>query len=244
MNKTEGSFIILDQVDSTNNYAMGLIHSGMAKSETAILAIEQTNGKGRQNKEWRSGKGENITMSVIKEHSSLPIYRQFELSMVVSLACVDFFNIFNLGAQIKWPNDIFLNDKKAGGILIENVILGSQVRWSVIGIGININQKVFESNIIATSISMATGVEYDIVQMAKALKQCLQKRMELLGLNMGSEILEEYNKSLFKINLNCRIKRGNAIFETTIKGVNMNGELMTKDTMERVFELNEVQWLL
>src|SRR5215211_8505630 len=112
-----GLFIILDCVDSTNNYAMAQIRSGNAKDGNAWFAMEQSRGKGRQGKIWQAEKGQNIILSIVSDTRFLQVYQQFQLSAVVSLSCCDFFKAFhNINLKIKWPNDLFWNDRKAGGI--------------------------------------------------------------------------------------------------------------------------------
>lgn len=117
------TFIELLSVDSTNNYAFGMIQAKLAAQGTAVFAHEQTKGKGQRGKTWISEKGANIMLSVVLEPSFLQLHQQFYLSAAMALAGYDFLkkyvpeNIF-----IKWPNDLYWNDKKAGGILIETKI--------------------------------------------------------------------------------------------------------------------------
>ncbi len=105
--------------------------------------------KDRRGKQWISNKAENIILSVAIPMQWLPISRQFEISVAAALSCHDLFKKYVLANLfIKWPNDIFINDSKAGGILIENVIKGKIWQWAVIGIGLNINQEKFEDGIL------------------------------------------------------------------------------------------------
>ncbi len=124
---------------------MAMVQSNTVSSGDAVFAMEQTNGKGRRGKSWKSKIGENIVLSIIIEMQWLPVRQHFHLSVAVALGCLDFFSKFiKNGVKIKWPNDIFIYDRKAGGILIENVVKGNLWQWSVIGIGLNINQENFE----------------------------------------------------------------------------------------------------
>src|SRR6476646_2527475 len=118
-----GPFIILDSVDSTNNYAMARLHAGTALHGTAYFAHEQSSGKGRRGKSWHTQRGKNIILSMVLNTGFLPVYQQFQLSMTASLACLDFLHRFvPEGLKIKWPNDLYWNDRKEGGLLIENII--------------------------------------------------------------------------------------------------------------------------
>ena len=114
-------FIILPSVDSTNNYAMAQSRAGLAMHGTAYLAMEQTNGKGQRGKSWTSKPGENIMLSVVLEPKGLTIGNQFILSASVALACYDFLKKYTDPemTRIKWPNDLYWQDRKAGGVLVE-----------------------------------------------------------------------------------------------------------------------------
>jgi BirA family biotin operon repressor/biotin-[acetyl-CoA-carboxylase] ligase len=139
-----GPFIILSHVESTNNYAMAKVHSGINVPETCFLAFSQTAGKGQRGKQWNTAAGENITMSIIL---SAPAHKTnpFVFSAGMALACYDFIKEINIeDVSIKWPNDVYIGDRKAGGILIETVYKGSSWEWAIVGIGINMNQIQFD----------------------------------------------------------------------------------------------------
>ncbi len=159
MSINSAQLIILESVDSTNNYAMAMVQKGVANSGDAVFAMEQSSGKGRRGKTWKSQRGENILLTVLAQMQWLPVQEQFRLSMAVALACHDFFSQYiKENIKIKWPNDIFINDSKAGGILIENVVKGNLWQWAIIGIGLNINQEDFEKDILkAISLKQITG---------------------------------------------------------------------------------------
>ena len=238
------NMLILDSVDSTNNYAMALIQKREINSEIAVFANEQTHGKGRRGKQWQSNKAENIILSVVAQMQWLPVSRQFELSVAVALSCYDLFNKYCLANLfIKWPNDLFINDSKAGGILIENVIKGKIWQWSVIGVGLNINQEKFEEGILkATSLKRATGKEYDVIKLAAELHSSLLKRIEELKAGNFKKMLEEYNDYLYGRGKLVKLKNQNKVFETKIIAVNSSGALITRDSIERKFVYDEVEF--
>lgn len=238
------NMLILDSVDSTNNYAMALLQKREIEAEIAVFAMEQTHGKGRRGKQWMSNKAENIMMSVVVQLQWLSISRQFDLSVAVALSCFDLFEKYILGNLfIKWPNDIFINDSKAGGILIENVIKGNIWQWAVIGIGLNINQQNFEEGILkATSLTIETGKEYDVIELADKLHHILLARIDQLKAGNFDKMLEEYNSHLYARGKMLKLKKQNVLFETTILGVSKFGELITKDTVERKFNFDEVEF--
>jgi BirA family transcriptional regulator, biotin operon repressor / biotin---[acetyl-CoA-carboxylase] ligase len=232
-------------VDSTNNYAMGRIRDGVAKHGGAWFSYEQTHGKGRRGNVWRTEKGKNIILSIAADTRFLTVYQQFHLNIATSLACLDFFGKYaGDETKIKWPNDIFWNDRKAGGILIENIIKGNTWLWAVIGTGININQTEFNLDAVFKPVSLKqiTGKEFDVLELAKELHEAILKRYEELRNNGFEKMFIEYNQSLFGLDKAVRLKKDNAVFETTIKGVSPQGKLITADTTEREFDFDEVEW--
>ena len=239
------SFTILTSVDSTNNYAMGMIRDGVSKHGAAWFSYEQTAGKGRRGKLWRSQKGENIVLSIAVTPGFLTVSQQFHLTVAVSLGCIDFFKKYaGDETKIKWPNDILWNDRKAGGILIENVIMGKTWQWSVIGIGININQIKFNLDAVFKPVSLKqiTGIDFDIIELAKELHKRVMTRYEELE-NDFDNMLVEYNQHLFGLDKKVKLKTGNAVFETIIRGVSRQGKLITADTIEREFDFDEIEWV-
>jgi BirA family biotin operon repressor/biotin-[acetyl-CoA-carboxylase] ligase len=242
---TSQNLIILEKVDSTNNYAMAMVQKGVANSGDAVFAIEQSSGKGRRGSAWKSQKGENILLSIIVQMQWLQVMQQFQVSVCASLACYDLFSKYTKeNIKIKWPNDIFLNDSKAGGILIENVIKGNLWQWSIIGIGLNINQQNFKENKLkATSLRQITAKHYDVLQLAHELHNNVLVRLDALQAGNFSSMLDEYNKNLFGRNKKVRLKKENIVFETEIKKVSETGELITEDVIERSFSFDEVRWV-
>jgi BirA family transcriptional regulator, biotin operon repressor / biotin---[acetyl-CoA-carboxylase] ligase len=242
---TEGSFFtILDTVDSTNNYAMASIDDGLAKHGMCWFANEQTAGKGQRGKLWTSEKGKNIAMSLVLEPEKLKIASQFHLSALVAVACFEFLSAYIDGkTKIKWPNDLFWRDRKAGGILIENKLQGKTWKWAVAGIGININQTVFDKSIVnAVSLKQITGKTFNVVDLAKELHALLIKKLEE-ELSM-EKILQQYNQQLYKMNELVTLKKGGIKFDTVIKEVSLQGKLITVDAIEQEFDFGEVEWML
>jgi BirA family transcriptional regulator, biotin operon repressor / biotin---[acetyl-CoA-carboxylase] ligase len=241
---TAPKLIILESVDSTNNYAMAMVQKGVATTEDAVFAMEQSSGKGRRGKTWKSQKGKNILLTVLAQMQWLPVQKQFQLSVAVALACFDFFSKYTKeNIKIKWPNDIFINDRKAGGILIENVIQGNLWQWAVIGIGLNINQGFEKDTLKAISLRQITGKEYQVMQLAGELHEIVLKKLHGLQSGEHPKMLAAYNENLFCRNKMVKLKKGNIVFEAEIEGVSASGELITKNIMERRFGFDEVQWI-
>jgi len=240
---TSKKLIILEKVDSTNNYAMGLVQKGEAIGGVGVFAKEQTAGKGRRGKTWKSRSGENIILTINEQMLWLPVQQQFQLSIAAALGCFDFFSHYiKKNMKIKWPNDIFINDRKAGGILIENLVKGNLWQWAIIGIGLNINQENFGNEIRAISLKQITGIHYDVIELANELLQAVINRINQLKSGEFNDLLYQYNENLFCRNKTVKLKKGNIVFETTIKKISSAGELITRDVIERRFEFDEVEW--
>ncbi len=145
------------------------------------------------------------------------------------------------GAQIKWPNDIYINDRKAGGVLIENLVRSGQPVWSVIGTGINVNQTTFPLvGQPATSFLLEKKTDFDPIELARRLHGHILRRTSAIATLNPAYLLEEYNGLLYRRGQNTRVRQGNIVFETRISSVNAAGELVTTDTMERRFAVGEV----
>ena len=233
-------------MDSTNNYAMGMIRDGVANHGDAWFTYEQTHGKGRRGKSWNAERGENVLLSIVITPGNLTVYQQFHLSVAVTLGCIDVFKKYDGDkTNIKWPNDIFWNDRKAGGILIENVIKGNVWQWAVIGIGLNVNQARFtlDTAFPPVSLRQITGMEHPVLDLTAELYEAVMSRLEQLQNKEFEKMMEEYNQYLFGLNKKVKLKKDNAVFETTITGISPSGKLTTVDTMEREFDFDEVEWV-
>jgi BirA family biotin operon repressor/biotin-[acetyl-CoA-carboxylase] ligase len=241
------SFIELQSVDSTNNYAMAQAHAGLAIHGMMYFAHEQWAGKGQRGKTWTSTPGENIMASTVLEPVNLPLIQQFALSAAVALACHDLFSRYagHEDTTIKWPNDLYWRDRKAGGILIENSFKGDQWAFAIAGTGININQTVFSGAARnPVSLKQITGRSFDPVELAHELGSCLDIRYRQLEKGNAAALLGEYNQRLYRKDRPVRLKKDQAVFETTVKEVTPTGELVTQDTLLRHFAFGEVEWLL
>ena len=238
-------FKVLDRVDSTNNYAMGQVHAGLASNGMACFAHEQTGGKGQRGNNWVAEPRKNIALSVVLQPGQLKASQQFYLSATVALACFEFFSVYaGDETRIKWPNDIYWRDRKAGGILIENIFHGAAWRYAVVGMGFNINQVTFNEDLKnPISLKQITGTAPDPLALAKELYVLLMKRVEALHSTNFDKIIEQYNQHLYRRNEKVKLKKGNMVFETLVNGVNGNGQLITTDTSERQFDFGEVEWL-
>ncbi len=193
--------IFLTTVDSTNSYAMQLLKNVKPEEGTVVYAKAQTQGRGQRSKVWESEPGLNITMSVILYPSFLELKNQRYLYQIAALACHDTIaTILDKGQfdiKIKWPNDILVNSRKVCGILIENNIMDAKIHSAVIGIGLNVNQKIFTQQTNAGSLSLFCEQDLDTSVILKNLCAELDKFYCLLR-EENPEVLDaRYQNLLF-----------------------------------------------
>ncbi len=237
---------ILDSVDSTNNYAMGKVHEGLATHGMAWFAHRQTAGKGQRGKEWQSETGKNVLLSIVLKPGPVFRSRPFYFSAFIALCCAEVLaSETTKDFQIKWPNDLYWGDRKAGGILIENNFQGSEWNWTVVGIGINVNQVVFgEANARAVSLCEVAGKQLDPVDLGARLHEYILHKYEEVNELTVKELVPRYNQFLYKKDQEVKLRKNFAVFQTTIKGVSETGQLITMDTQERYFNFGGVEWIL
>ena len=218
--------IILSSIDSTNIYAMQDINDGLATHGKAYFTFEQTAGKGQRGNKWYSEPGQNILLSIVLMPNDLSSSDIFLGSGAIAAGCYDFFStIAGEETRIKWPNDLYWGDRKAGGILIENIFAGQKWKYSVVGIGININQVMFDPALSnPVSLRQITGKTFDIQALLDNLFACLSIRWNQLYEDKQS-ILTFYNEKLYKKNCLIQIKKNIRSFPATLKGVTANGQL-------------------
>ncbi|MCO5241385.1 MAG: biotin--[acetyl-CoA-carboxylase] ligase [Chitinophagaceae bacterium] len=242
------SFTVLPQVDSTNNYAMQQVHARLAKHGDTWFALDQTSGKGQRGKTWQSSVGENIIMSIVLTPSFLLPVHTFLLNAAVSLGAYDFFNKYAGNETcIKWPNDIFWGDRKAGGILIENSMQSNNWLFAVAGLGININQRHFGEGISGvTSLRLITGKSHDVLELARELCCFLEQRYKMLESGNEALILQNYRQAMYKLNKRVKFKTGSIYREAVVKGVSPDGLLVveTGDKGEEKWPWGTVEWVL
>lgn len=221
----EYNIIHLTTVNSTNSYLKELFTAGGVVENTVVLADYQDAGRGQGKHVWISEKQKNLLFSWIVFPAFLAVSDQFSLSKAVSLGLVDALEKIGLETEVKWPNDIMYKGRKIGGILIENSILGTQLHSSIIGIGINVNQKEFPSfPLPASSISIELNSKQEVKELFSLFMGKLLSRYELLVTNK-EEIDRQYIERLFGRNMSCEFEAGSERFSGKILGVNKLGEL-------------------
>lgn len=235
---TFGNRIIkLDEVASTNSYAHNLAVETNLIEGLIVLAKNQTEGKGQRGNIWQVEPGKNLTFSLVLK-PNLAVNEQFMLSKVVALGIADFLTSLNLEqVNIKWPNDIWVNNKKIAGILIENTLKSNKISTSIVGVGLNVNQQVFNSNLNATSLQNELCINFDIETLLNDLLICLEKRYLMLRALQYQKINTDYLANLLGYNTELKYKVGENLCKGIIRGVNPLG-LLQLDINGKLTEFN------
>ena len=161
-----------DTVDSTNTQLMN--DKGGLPDRTVYAARFQTAGRGQKGNRWESRAGENLTFSILLKPENVAVAEQFILSQIVALGLVDYLAGKGVPATIKWPNDIYAGDRKICGTLIENVLSEGHIGAAVAGIGLNMNQRLFDPSLPnPTSLAQETGLSFDIKEELPVLLSCV-----------------------------------------------------------------------
>lgn len=238
--------IKLDAIDSTNDFLKNLNKESEVENFTLVTANFQSNGKGQRGANWTSEKGKNLIMSVLIDNSSVFFKEIFDLNVLVSVAVFDVLTAYNIPSlSVKWPNDIMSDSKKIGGILIENTFKTDNSITSIIGIGLNCNQTVFENLPKATSLSLQTHLFYDVDKLAEDIRNQIVKNTQLLP-NMNSIFWQKYQNVLFKKRVPIPFEDSNKQrFMGIIKGVSSSGliEILLENDKIVSFDLKQIVML-
>tara|TARA_R110002051_G_scaffold55112_3_gene102942 strand:- start:964 stop:1695 length:732 start_codon:yes stop_codon:yes gene_type:complete len=237
--------IKLDATASTNSYLKELSTQKVLKDFTVITTQNQTLGRGQLNAKWESDAGKNLAFSILKNEIDVQINKVFLISMCVSLAILE--GLKELGVpelKIKWPNDILSGNSKIGGILIENIVSGTQIKISIIGFGLNVNQKAFKNAPHAASIKTIVGRNYDLDEVFYLLIEKLHNQLQKPILVLEKELLAQYHAHLFRVGEVCTFTtQDKSEIKGVIVGVTINGTLNLKleNGNFQEFGLKEIQ---
>jgi len=235
--------IELDTTDSTNNYAMQLIDANKAQQGLTIVAQTQLAGKGQRGKSWLDAPGQSLLMTII----ALPkgeISTQFAFNCSIAVAVANVVQkLIQTQIHIKWPNDIIIDDKKAGGILIENILRGNRWTHSAIGLGLNVKQASFPPDLpTATSIRIATGDDIDITALRDEMRDNIMQAV--LSPVHPEKIMAQYNEFLYKRTQKQAFWNVNAKWEATILAAHKDGtlEVQLNDGSRIFYQHGHVIW--
>ena len=238
--------ITVETVASTNAYLKELAHKQGLEEGTAVVAHNQTAGKGQRGNSWESEAGKNITCSILLYPSFLPVQRYFLLAEAVSLGVKETLDAYTDGITIKWPNDVYHLESKIAGILIENELTGNEYNLSVVGIGLNINQERFLSNAPnPVSLKRITGREWNTEAILEELVRNILYRYERLKDGDTENLIQMYHEALYRKNGFHRYEDSEGIFHARIDRVSDDGflHLITERNEERSYAFKNVRFV-
>jgi len=223
--------IYFSEINSTNEYAWNLISNSNPNTNIVVITGNQTQGKGQYDRIWDTEPNKNITMSVIMAPSELNIKDAFHLNIVVSVSILKAINrIAGFIPKVKWPNDIYHNNDKLGGILIKNKVFKNQIKYTVIGIGLNVNQINFDTSIPnPMSIKKIIGEDIAINLLIEEILNeiiCSFETMQSKGIAL---LHSYYLKHLFAKNELKSFKIKGEKVKMSISNVEPNGKIQLKD---------------
>jgi BirA family transcriptional regulator, biotin operon repressor / biotin---[acetyl-CoA-carboxylase] ligase len=214
--------IFLDSVDSTNNYIAKLNVDSELASGTVVLADSQFSGKGQRGASWESQPGLNLTMSIYFKPEFLSLSNQISLNFWISNAICSYLISKGIDAQIKWPNDILVSNKKIGGVLIENHCRNEYISSSIIGVGLNVNQTLFETA-LATSMKLEGNQVFLINDVMYGVLNELNNSLNLIG---HQTLKNLYLKRMWLRGQLSWYTDCEGVFEGEIQGVDDFGDLV------------------
>jgi BirA family transcriptional regulator, biotin operon repressor / biotin---[acetyl-CoA-carboxylase] ligase len=233
---------------STNDIASQMIQSEDNVFEgTVIITDNQTAGRGQRGNTWEANGGQNLTFSLILKPNFLKASDQFQLNVAISMGVFDFLNDFiDGGLSVKWSNDIYFENKKMGGILIENTLQGYNIGYSIIGIGLNINQIEFQ-NTKATSLRNITGnpQQYDLSEILKNLLENIEKNYFKIKNNDYELLKIRYLNNLYRFQEWHYFRKNGQQFLGQIIGIDETGKLgIETEGMVLYFDFKEVEFVI
>ena len=251
-----------DWLQNGHNDALTIVTASRAWQEGVVFfTFHQTAGRGQYGNKWESEPHQNIAISIVLKPTFLNPREQFHLNKAISLAVYDIIAQFVIarhgalslggtkqagGVSIKWANDIYVNDKKIAGILIQNSLSGANIQSSIIGIGLNINQLHFHNLPHATSLKIETGKDFDLMEIVEKICQSIEHRYLQLKTRNFNKIHDEYISKLFRWGEDALYQYPDgAYFQGKIVGVNEVGKLCieSKKGIED-FDIKEVKFII
>ncbi len=219
-----------ETIDSTNDYALELISKSSPSEGTAISAGFQSKGRGQIGRTWEGNKNDNIYTSIILKPTFLRARDLFLLNQTISLgvsAAIE--EMVTYPVSIKWPNDILIKDRKVCGILIQNLLEGMFIQYSIVGIGINVNQTSFSPSLPnATSLFIEKDQYFDLDESRKVIFGCIEYYYQFLKAKNYNVIQKNYMDNLYGLGKNCSFENLGTPIEGVIEGVDETGKLKVK----------------
>jgi BirA family biotin operon repressor/biotin-[acetyl-CoA-carboxylase] ligase len=241
-----GDRLFFETLSSTNDRMLAMLMDGSPAEGTIIYTSFQTGGRGHMGNTWESEKDKNLLFSILLLPDFLLPSEQFELSKIISLALADIVGKYTGNVAIKWPNDILAGDRKIAGILIENVVTFNRITRCIAGIGLNVNQEKFSSNVPnPTSLFLESGCQFDMTDLLDQVVKRIEYWYNVLYKDELNLINSEYLKKLYRINVLSKFISKGEIFQAKITRIEPTGELAveTSDGKELTFGFKEIEFL-
>ncbi len=232
------NFIYCEEIDSTNNF---LMNSKLKNDQdgTVVFAERQSAGKGRKDRKWYSSKDQNLTFSILMKHGfNEKNINIINLGTAVSLA-MSLDNLYQLRVNLKWPNDVLINDKKVAGILLESSSSGNKIDKVVIGIGINVNQTSFQGtyNITPTSLKLETGIEIDRERLLAEILNNFEEMLERIEIN-PNDVLNDWRNRCRMIGERILISDDNLELTGIFDDIDEQGFILLKTDDKKIKKIH------
>lgn len=239
--------IMVERTNSTSSYLRDMLRKEVPSVFTTVLADYQTAGRGQRGNSWESEDGRNLLFSFIFFPDFLEARRQFLLSQIIALSIKEVLDKYTTGITIKWPNDIYWQERKICGMLIENELQGNRICQTIAGIGININQQKFYSSAPnPVSLWQITNQDYDCLDILAQVMKRIQEYYTALLRGNGAMIANRYQNAMFRNKGMYPYIDNNGQFLAEIVRIEPEGYLVVKDDSgkERKYTFKEIQYCL
>lgn len=237
-----------ESLGSTNLKLKELAKAGTLPELTVVVAKDQTAGRGQLGNYWESEAGKNLTFSILLQPDFLKVQQQFCITQLVTLALMDVLKPLYQNVSIKWPNDIYANDQKLAGILIENNLKGNSISDSIIGIGLNLNQTLFKSDAPnPVSLCQLTGLHHPPEEMLKSfLSAFVARYLNWMETDNNEELKQAYLQHLYRKTGWHWYADHSGRFEASFHGIEEDGhlKLKTRSGDIRTYAFKEVSFML
>ncbi len=238
----------LAETDSTNTQLRQWMNAEAVADYSVVWSDYQTSGRGQVGNSWESERGKNLLMSIVVRPQRLDVHQQFYLSMAVSNAILDAIAKHVPSVEVKWPNDIYVDNQKLAGILIENTLRGSEIADTIVGLGLNVNQTKFVSDAPnPISLKNILGRDLNVEQLLLDICENIRLWMARVNERKFDEIFSAYAQRLFRNDGEYHLYTDrNGQFEAQISGIRPEGHLVLvdKQNAERVYAFKEVEFNL
>lgn len=241
------NIIKLDAIPSTNSFLKEMCANQLLENFTVVVAENQTEGKGQRGNVWNTESSKNLTFSVLIKNFSVAKFNPFILNIITPVSVFQVLNSYDLRKlKIKWPNDILAENKKIGGILIENIFKSQDEIDVIIGIGLNVNQTKFENLPNASSLILLLGKDLNKDKLLHQIVLQIENNYQKLR-QFGEEFFWNfYNEKLFRKDVPSVFEKNDSSrFQGIIQNVSAEGKLVIQleDDSFQSFDLKEISLL-